>query len=308
MSNLASPTVKDFLKHLDLVILDEAHTLEGVFGSNFAFLFRRINAARGVVHDGSARVANFQVVATTATILDAPGHLQNLSGLPFVEIDSNVDGSPEHERWVVHVAAPIGEEVSLARQLQVALLSEQTQGSFITFVDSRKGVEVLAYSTNKQVKESMPGQEVLPYRAGLAAQDREDIESALREGRLRGVVSTSALELGIDLPGLRVGLNIGVPSTRKAFRQRLGRVGRSGEGAFVVIAPPLEFTRFGTSLRDFYDRSVEPSYLYLNNRFMQFAHARCLADELESLAAKDKSRVPAKSMWPGWFRRHLQDG
>ena len=301
MSSLASPAVKAFLRNLQLVVLDEAHTLEGVFGSNFAFFFRRLNAARSVVHNGSTPENTLQVVATTATIVDAAGHLKNLTGLPFVEIDSTVDGSPEYDRRVIHVAAPTGDEVALAKQLQVALLSKAKQGSFITFVDSRKGVELLAYSTNKQVAEAMPGSEVLPYRAGIAAQDREQIENALREGRLRGVVSTSALELGIDLPGLRVGLNIGVPSTRKAFRQRLGRVGRSGSGAFVVIAPHLEFTRFGTSLREFYDRSVEPSYLYLNNRFMQFAHARCLSDELESLAAKDKSKIPAKSIWPAGF-------
>ena len=301
MSNLASPAVKEFLRHLELVVLDEAHTLEGVFGSNFAFLFRRLYAVRRVVYDDPATDNGFQVMATTATILDAPGHLKDLTGLSFVEIDSSVDGSPEYGRRVLHVAAPVGEEMSLARKLQVALLSKKSEGSFITFVDSRKGVEQLAYSTNKQVGDVMPGKGVLPYRAGLAAQDREDIETALREDRLRGVISTSALELGIDLPGLRVGLNIGVPSTRKAFRQRLGRIGRTGQGAFVVIAPPLDFTRFGTSLKDFYDRSVEPSYLYLNNRFMQFAHGRCLADELESLAAKDKSKIPTKSMWPDDF-------
>ena len=67
---------------------------------------------------------------------------------------------------------------------------------------------------------------VKPYRSGYEAEDRTAIERALRDGCLRGVVSTSALELGIDIPHFVVGFNIGVPASRKSFRQRLGRVGR----------------------------------------------------------------------------------
>ncbi len=301
MSNLADPQVKQFVRSLTLVVLDEAHTLEGVFGSNFSYLIRRLNAARSVVWHGAKKTPPLQFVATTATILNAPGHLEQLTGLNFVEIGNELDGSPEHLRRVLHVASPKGEEVSITRQLQVELLKHSRQGAFITFVDSRKGVELLAYATNAAVEKLMPGKGVLPYRAGLAAEDREAIEVALRGGSLKGVVATSALELGIDLPQLCVGLNVGVPATRKAFRQRLGRVGRAGPGAFVVVAPPHEFTRFGMTLREYYDRSVEPSYLYLSNRFMQFAHARCLSDELESLGAKDGAKVPLKTSWPEGF-------
>lgn len=140
----------------------------------------------------------------------------------------------------------------------------------------------------------------LPYRAGYEADDRREIERRLRKGALRGVVSTSALELGIDIPSLRVGLNLGVPPTRKAYRQRLGRVGRKGPGVFVVIATHNAFQMYGTSFREYHDMSVEPSYLYLDNRFMQFAHARCLAVELESLGAP--SKTPPRVVWPDGFR------
>ena len=120
------------------------------------------------------------------------------------------------------------------------------------------------------------------------------------DGTLRGVVSTSALELGIDISSLRVGLNLGVPPTRKAYRQRLGRIGRRGTGVFVVIASPNAFQMYGTSFREYHKMSVEPSYLYLGNRFMQFAHARCLAVELESLGAP--SKTPTRVAWPDGFR------
>ena len=107
----------------------------------------------------------------------------------------------------------------------------------------------------------MSNAEVLPYQAGYEADDRRVIERRLRNGTLRGVVSTSALELGIDIPSLRIGLNLGVPPTRKAYRQRLGRVGRRGPGVFVVIAPQNAFQMYGTSFREYHDMSVEPSYL-----------------------------------------------
>ena len=191
----------------------------------------------------------------------------------------------------------------MVRQLHEHMLSEPTEGGFITFLDSRKGVEGLAAS-HKQTEEMEPSElidslDVLPYRAGFAPEDRSKIEQRLQEGRLRGVVSTSALELGIDLPHLRVGFNVGVPESRRAYRQRLGRVGRAAPGAFVIVAPKDAFARYGTSFREYHEMSVEPSYLYLDNRFMQFAHGRCLADELESVNAPPKT--PAKIVWPAGF-------
>ena len=140
-----------------------------------------------------------------------------------------------------------------------------------------------------------------PYRSGYEAADRSNIERALRDGRLRGVVSTSALELGIDIPHFEVGLNIGVPVTRKSFRQRLGRVGRQRPGCFAVVAEPYAFKRFGSTLAEYYEGSVEPSYLYLRNRFMQFAHARCLAEELEMLGVTGRKALPSTVQWPDGF-------
>ncbi len=299
MSSLAMPMVKTFVSALSTLVMDEAHTLEGVFGSNSSFLIRRLIAARNHLLSNKATERPLQFVTATATIANPGEHLKQLTGAEFSIIDHEADGAPRHERIVAHVACPNGSELQIAKELQRRVLSQGHEGSFITFVDSRKGVETLAMATQEEVDELSDHPEVSPYRAGYTPTERQQIESRLRSGALRGVVSTSALELGIDLPNLRVGFNVGIPPTRKAYRQRLGRVGRNGPGAFIVIGTPDAFRIYGTSFQEYHDMSVEPSHLYLDNRFMQFAHGRCLADERESLAAP--SSLPTRVLWPGGF-------
>lgn len=301
MSRLSLPVVRDFVRSLSTLVMDEAHTLEGVFGSNFAFLVRRLVAARNHLIGADEPL---QLVAATATIKDPGEHLGLLTGKEFSVVDHEDDGAPQHERLIAHVESHPGDETAVARALHQGVLTDQAEGGFITFLDSRKGVEGLASPRQPAVEEDpaklVDAADVLPYRAGYAAEDRSRIEGRLQDGSLRGVVSTSALELGIDIPHLRVGFNIGVPDSRKAYRQRLGRVGRAAPGAFVVIAARDAFARYGTSFREYHDMSVESSYLYLDNRFMQFAHGRCLADELESIDAPPKT--PARIAWPAGFR------
>ena len=299
MSNLAMPAVKNFLSSLSTLIMDEAHTLEGVFGSNSAFLIRRMVSARNHLLGNDAGGRPLQLVTATATIANPGEHLKKLTGANFTVVDHEADGAPRYERIVAHIASPDGSELQIAKEIQRRALHDGNEGSFITFVDSRKGVETLAMATQEEVAELSEHPEVSSYRAGYTPEERQSIERRLRSGKLRGVVSTSALELGIDLPNLRVGLNVGIPSTRKAYRQRLGRVGRNGPGAFVVVAAPDAFRRYGTSFREYHDMSVEPSHLYLDNRFIQFAHGRCLTDEREALAAP--SRLPTRIQWPVGF-------
>ena len=168
---------------------------------------------------------------------------------------------------------------------------------FIGFMDSRQGVERIARAIDDA--------DVKPYRSGYEGSDRADIEQALRNGVLRGVVSTSALELGIDIPDMAVGINLGVPDSRKRFRQRLGRIGRSQPGVFIVVAPPEAFKRYGENLQEYYNGSIEPSYLYLGNRFVQFAHARCLRDELEP-TGRGANDLPGGVDWPEQFSERLK--
>ncbi len=300
MSRLSLPVVRNFVRDLSTVVMDEAHTLEGVFGSNFAFLIRRLIAARSHLIQDTTEAPPLQIVAATATIKNPGEHMTQLTGAEFSIVSHETDGAPQHKRLIAHIGCPSGEETQVAKALHDRMLDNARDGGFITFLDSRKGVEGLAMASDGQSDEMLDRTDVLPYRAGYDVEDRQLIERRLQSGKLRGIVSTSALELGIDIPHLRVGLNIGVPGTRKAYRQRLGRIGRSSPGAFVVIAPPRAFRGYGTSFREYHEMSVEPSYLYLDNRFMQFAHGRCLAVEQESLGAP--SKTPSRGTWPDGFR------
>lgn len=300
MSRLSLPVVRQFVGALSTLVLDEAHTLEGVFGSNFAFLLRRLIAVRNHLLGGLAGTRPLQIVAATATIANPGEHLKRLTGSEFSVVDHREDGAPRYERVVAHVACPPGDAFSVAKDLQQRVLKPESQGRFITFVDSRKGVETLAVATREDMEALSNAPGVLPYRAGYHERDRHQIEERFRSGGVRGIVSTSALELGIDIPDLQTGFNVGIPPTRKAYRQRLGRVGRTGPGAFFVIAPANAFEAYGMSFEEYHRMSVEPSYLYLDNRFMQFAHGRCLADELDAVAAS--AELPHRGHWPQGFR------
>ena len=296
LEEISNRTHRNFLKRLAVIVIDEAHTLEGVFGTNFAYLFRRLCAAR-LLTGVRPRIDPLQVVAATATIRDPAEHLELLTGLPFEVIGRGLDGSPYHGGSLVHVWAENPTKVALARLLRPLVL-ESDNGSFIAFVDSRQGTERITAEVELD-------ELVKSYRSGFEPEDRAEIENSLKRGTLRGVVSTSALELGIDIPHFTLGLTIGVPHSRKAFLQRLGRVGRNAPGVFAVFAEPTAFRRFGDTLADYYGAAVEPSYLYLENRFVQYAHARCMADELEILGQKQKRRIPAGVMFPEGFSEVL---
>lgn len=294
MRGLAGRTSREFLARLDLLIVDEAHVLEAVFGSNAAFLFRRLQAAATICRGNARKERRVSVIAASATIRNPAEHLRALTGLDFATVDGREDGSPQHARSLLHLACGPTEAQTMVADLQRRLVERSGSDSFITFLDSRQGVERLAAQTEHDL--------VKPYRSGYEAEDRSTIEQALRAGNLRGVVSTSALELGIDIPHFAVGLNLGLPSSRKAFRQRLGRVGRSTPGAFAILAEGNTFRRYGSSLDDYFRGSVEPSHLYLDNRFIHFAHAKCLAEELDMLGVRGRSVPPGNVDWPAGFK------
>ncbi|MBY3585154.1 DEAD/DEAH box helicase [Rhizobium bangladeshense] len=298
MRNVGSGMVRRFLSHLSLLVLDEAHVYESVFGSNVAFLLRRLINAKKHIARGVSGNPGVQIVAATATIADPAEHLERLTGQPFKAIEDSVSGAPHHRRVLVHVAgADYGAagEAALTDLLRGVLALPQRK-RFIAFIDSRQGTE--------RVVRSLESEHVLPYRSGYEADDRAKIERALRDGSLHGVVSTSALELGIDIPDMEIGVNLGVPDTRKAFRQRIGRVGRATEGMFLLIAGQNAFRQFGQTFEDYLNDSVEPSYLYTGNRFIQFANARCLWDEMEVMK-QDRAPLLSSTSWPEGFEAIL---
>lgn len=288
MRNSATRVVQEFVRNMRIVVIDEAHVYDSVFGSNAGYLFRRLLNLREEWAD--ERDGPCQIIAATATISNAAEHMRHLTGREFTEIGEDRNGAAMHEREMLHVDGNGEDDVS---EIIQRLVETRECPKFIAFIDSRQGVE--------RVARRVRGGRVLAYRNGYEARDRREIETALREGNLNGVVSTSALELGINIPGLALGMNLKLPSTRKAFRQRLGRVGRDGPGRFMIVGPPNLFSQYGETMQQYYEASAEPSMLYLDNRYIQFANAQCFTRE-----SGQRPEDLDTEIWPAGFEEALR--
>ena len=289
------PPMDRFLRNLRTIIIDEAHTYDSVFGSNSAYLFRRLLAATHAA--GNPRTPQF--IAATATIVNPAEHLYNLTGQHFKVVDQSDNGAPRHPRTIHHLTTPPkGDRESLLANLVRHIIDNDPTAQVIAFHDSRQGIERIVQLINRP-------ETVLPYRSGYLAQDRRAIEDQLRDNKIQAVISTSALELGIDMPDLNHGINMDLPPTRKQFHQRLGRIGRNSPGTFVLYAPMNRFSAYGDTLKNYFDNSVEPSKLYLANEYITFQQAQCLKAELDS-AGTDTHTPPETSQWPEGFDHALR--
>lgn len=282
LPNLAEDQLHSFLSKVSLVIVDEVHTYTGVFGSNSAYLFRRLR------HLMSRLSARPRWICSSATMENPKTHLQQLFGLNFSLVGAEHDTSQRHEISIEMLSPPgegslLRETTSLLRSL---VSDESTR--FLTFVDSRKQTEYLASMLSEANLPDGDGGEgglshlisnsILPYRSGYEDHDRSVIQSRLSSGRLRGVVSTSALELGLDIPGLDTVVLVGVPHSATSLWQRIGRVGRHGPGTVLVLnsGDPYDNTIFADP-QTLLQRPLAESTLYLDNQRIQMIHALCLA-------------------------------
>ena len=233
------PIQRQFLHNLRLMITDEAHVYEDVLGSNAAFMFRRL-ATAALSSDTPTPV---QYIAATATIKAPEEHLENLTGTPFMKIDHDDNGAPRHPTTLYHVP-PANTEENLehaATRLVLNIIDSDPQVQVILFHDSRQGAERIAAHAGRP-------DSVVPYRAGYLPEDRRNIEDRLRSNTVRALIATSALEVGIDMPDLNYGINLGLPPTRKQLHQRLGRVGRTSPATFIIFGRKDLVTRHSESL------------------------------------------------------------
>lgn len=296
MRMLHLPAVNAFLKALKFVVIDEAHTFDGVFGSHFAFFFRRLRDARWRADPITPEP---QVIAATATLRDPAEHLAALTGLSFEVVGEDQNGAPAHGVTLLHIDGPdIGAASEKAgADIMTAILDTMSPNeAAIAFADSRQGVERIARRVDRD--------DAKPYRSGFNPADRQSIEGGLRAKDLKAIFSTSASELGIDIPQFTYGLNVGIPATRKSLRQRCGRVGRARPGVFAVMAPSAAFARLGSSLRESITGPVEASPLYLANPYIQFQQARCYLRELGSEDSVPELRPELD--WPEGFAGALE--
>ena len=141
MRQVATPMVREMLCSLRFLILDEAHTYESVFGSNVAYLLRRVLAARRRACRDRNVSRKLQIIGATATISDPAEHLENLTGWPFAVVGDEDDGSPSHGRRLLHIEGPDGGAAAEAMIVDVCsrLVRGSNDGTFIAFHDSAKG-------------------------------------------------------------------------------------------------------------------------------------------------------------------------
>ncbi len=283
-SNIAAAPIRDFLQNLSLLILDEAHTYSGVFGSNSAYLFRRI------LHANAKLGGNIRFISSSATMNDPKEHMQQLVGEDFEVIGSELDTSPQRELHTLYVDPPKLKDFLSEVSNLIHFSAQNTTRQSITFVDSRKQTEYLATIVDRKLHgeedESMEEDllvelkelQIYPYRSGYEVEDRHFIQTRLQTGNLRGVVSTSALEMGIDLPHLTLGIILGIPRSATSYFQRVGRIGRKEDGIVIVInngtvASESAFLDPGR----IQSLPLIQSALYLHNQRIQYIHAMCIA-------------------------------
>lgn len=296
MANLADERLARLLASVRSIVLDEAHVYDGVFGSNMAYLLRRIEAQ--LPHPAL-------ILSATATVHEPGALLEALTGRAPVVLGPQQDGAPRHAQHVLALQASERAAETAALALLQALATRPT-GRFLLFADSRKSVEhlmsklrrlarrdeeALGADLPEEAPEDAPGPAlrapgllddalgVMPYRAGYEDADRRAIQTALARGALRGVLATSAMELGIDIGDVDVVVCLGLPHTARSLMQRLGRAGRRGHSTALILDTERVLTD-DAALAALLARQPEPCRLYLHNRYLQFSQAMCAAHEL----------------------------
>lgn len=280
-----------FLRGLRFIVVDECHYYRGVFGSNVAMVLRRLLrlAERYSPGPGTQPTVIF-ASATTAS----PGETAaELIGQSVVEVTD--DGSPHGARTVAlwepalrtdisgENGAPVRRSAgSEAARIMADLMVEGART--LTFVRSRRGAELTALGARARLEEVAPelADKVASYRAGYLAEDRRALEHALTEGQLRGLATTNALELGVDIAGLDAVVLAGFPGTVTSFWQQAGRSGRRGQGALIVLVArddPLD-TYLVHHPAALLDKPIERVVIDPTNPYVLGPQLLCAATEL----------------------------
>ncbi|MFA5055709.1 MAG: DEAD/DEAH box helicase [Dehalococcoidia bacterium] len=272
-----------FLRNLSYVVVDEAHVYRGVFGSNVANVLRRLR--RLCQQYGSSP----QFICCSATIANPKEHIENLVGLPFDVID--VDGSPYGGKDFVFWNPPLiadkkgGEARRSANSESSLLFTELVKSDMrtIDFAKSRKLTELIYMYTRDRLRKEAPrlAEKIMPYRAGYIAEERRFIERRLFDGGITGIVSTNAMELGVDIGDLDATVLTGYPGSVSSTWQQAGRSGRRGERSLsflIAMDDPLD-QYFMRHPEAFFGRIYESAIINQSNPYIFRQHLLCAAWE-----------------------------
>jgi DEAD/DEAH box helicase domain-containing protein len=318
------------LAGLRYVVLDEAHIYRGVFGSHVALILRRLR--RLCAHYGSAP----QFICCSATSANPGEHLQALIGDPATLIAE--DGAPQGTRSFVLWNPPVIE--SRRRSESGTRRSTNVETAQVVAGLLRAGVKTLSFARTRRgaelilryIRESIEAtggsrwapdgaagmigpQAIAAYRAGYTAAERRRLEQAFLEGELQGLVSTNALELGVDIGGVDAVVMSGFPGTVASAWQQAGRAGRAqGHSVAVMVAQDDPLDQFYMRHpAQFFSRSVEHARVALDNPYILSAQLRCAAFELPLREADEHWFGSTYAGLRDWMLRHgdlaaLDDG
>lgn len=268
-------------ENLKYIVLDELHIYRGIFGSHLANVLRRLR--RICTFYGS----NPTFICASATISNPKELAEKLLEVPVELVGRN--GSPSDEKRVVIYNPPVvNRQLGIRRSslLETARIAGEAMAnrlSTIVFTRSRVNVELLlTYIRRELENRGLPEDLVAGYRGGYLPNERRAIEKALRNGSLVGVVSTNALELGIDIGSLQLAVLHGYPGSIASAWQQMGRAGRrEGLSAAVMVASSFAIDQFLAAQPDFFFRaSPEHARINPDNLYILVNHVKCAAFEL----------------------------
>jgi DEAD/DEAH box helicase domain-containing protein len=272
----------DFMANLGWVVVDEAHTYRGVFGSHVANVLRRL---RRVARNYGAEP---RFLLASATIANPVELAERLVGTPFELIDD--DGAPQAGREIAMWNPPLLDEATGARRSALSeaadLLAELVSHDVrtICFLKSRRGIELIQrFARENLQRRGKPelAARIAPYRGGYTPQQRREIEARLSSGELLAVVATDALELGIDVGELEAAICVTFPGTVASLRQMWGRAGRRRRGLAVYVAGQDALDQFFCRHpEEFLERPVEAAILDHANDQIASRHLIAAAYEL----------------------------
>ncbi|AHB13629.1 DEAD/DEAH box helicase [Dehalococcoides mccartyi] len=271
-----------FLRHLEYVVIDEAHIYRGVFGSHLANIIRRLR--RLCRYYGSSP----QFILSSATIASPGVHAQSLTGLPFSVVDN--DGSPMSEKDFVFWNPPIIDPANGIRHSANSessfLLSELVSHEIRTldFARTKRLTELIyKYSRDRLIAIKPEFADLIkPYRGGYTAEDRRKIEKELFSGKLLGAVSTNALELGIDIGDLGATILTGFPGSISSTFQQAGRSGRRcGHSLSFLLGldNPLD-QYYMNNPEKLFNSGFEGTFINPENSYIYRVHLLCAAWEM----------------------------
>lgn len=267
-------------ENLKYVVIDELHTYRGVFGSHVANVIRRLR--RICKFYGS----NPQFICTSATIANPKELAEQLTGAPMRLIDDN--GAPSGRKHFVFYNPPIVNQplnIRKSATVEVNHLAKEflkNKIQTIVFARSRVRVEIILSHLQELVKNQISSKAIRGYRGGYLPKQRREIERGLRQGEIIGVVSTNALELGVDIGQLQVCVMTGYPGSVASTWQQAGRAGRRhGEALILMVAASTPIDQYIVQNPEyFFDRSPESARINPENLIILVDHLKCATYEL----------------------------